>query len=972
MKKAGLIALPLILLATGSLLAQSMYGGIEGTVTSTENERLPGVAVSVSSEAMQGTRSTVTQTNGTFRFSLLPPGIYTLDLSLSGYQPIRQEKVRVPIEGMVTLSVTMTATATGEISVTAEPPLIDYSSPAIGSNFDRQVIDAVPVGRDFTSVVFLATGAVDGGGISNEDLAGNPSIMGASVLENRYIVDQLDTTDVVYGYSGTGIPADFIDEVQIKTGGYEAEFGGALGGVVNMITRSGGNELHGDVFTYFSNDSLWADPEIPRTRGETRGMDQEYDVGLTLGGKIIEDRLWFFFGYNPSILQQEIINDIYQGDAIYQRNQIARDTERDYYTGKLTWQVSDNSSLVANVIGDPTSVDNDFATSNYIDSPLVAETNQLYSRELGGINFGLSWSSILRDNLFFEARVGSHRSQDELIPHLYATSYQDGTADAIWSDGVSGNVWFGGPNLQRPLDDRSRDQARMSLNWYTGKHAIKLGAGYNRVAYDIDWRAVGATGPQCVPSSIPGGGLFFMPFAEDPFVPYNCSLSGNGELDGVMVPARTGNQFHLGDGIYYNLVLDNRSAGRTNEYSIYLQDDWKVTDTLSLQIGIRAESSESKGDLTRRYSAGTLDFGFGDMIAPRVGFTWDFLGNGRSKISGHYGKFYQSIPLDINVRMFGNEIIDFILYFYPDDGSLPSATNPGPLYYFYRISTATTRVDPNIDPQYLEELVFGVEQEVRPNLVVGAKYIRRELGKVIEDISVDGGFTFFVTNPGGVFTENPATGEPLDEPVDFPTAERTFDGLELSLHKRLSNNWQLYASALWSQLEGNYEGLYSRHNGQLDPNITAMFDLPELLENAWGYLDNDREWQIKAFGSYHFDFGLVTGFNFFFLTGTPISKKGSHALYGFDNRFVTPRGSEGRTDSWWNLDLHLSYPFDLGSTRLEVMLDAFNLLDQQPAIEVDQRWTVSSEGSDQTNPNWGDPLLYPDPRNLRLGLRLSW
>jgi hypothetical protein len=222
--------------------------------------------------------------------------------------------------------------------------------------------------------------------------------------------------------------------------------------------------------------------------------------------------------------------------------------------------------------------------------------------------------------------------------------------------------------------------------------------------------------------------------------------------------------------------------------------------------------------------------------------------------------------------------------------------------------------------------------------------------------------------------------------VDFPEAVRDYDGIELSLAKRFSNRWQGYASLLWSDLVGNYEGLYSRDNQQIDPNITSKFDLPELLENAYGTLQNNREWQFKAFGSYRFDFGLVTGLNMFYVTGNPISKLGADRSYGLDERFVTPRGSEGTTDSWLNFDLSFSYPIQLGNFQLDLMLDIFNIFDEQVAVEVDQRWTTfdpsdypsgeapENEGDPQyqENPTWGEPLNFSPPRNFRVGVRFAW
>ncbi len=223
------------------------------------------------------------------------------------------------------------------------------------------MLDNVPVGRDFKSVTFLATGAVDGGGYTDDNVAGNASVMGASALENRYVVDELDTTDAAEGRSGTQISSSFIEEVQVKTGGYEAEYGGALGGVVNMITKSGGNEFHGDVFGYFTNDSLWATAKIPETRGDVKTVDSEYDVGFTIGGKLIQDKLWYFVGYNPSTLDQAVRKDVTNGSVVVQTNQFIRTYDRDYFSGKLTWQANQSNSVTFSVLGDPTKSTNDFA-----------------------------------------------------------------------------------------------------------------------------------------------------------------------------------------------------------------------------------------------------------------------------------------------------------------------------------------------------------------------------------------------------------------------------------------------------------------------------------------------------------------------------------------------------------------------------------------------------------------------------------
>jgi hypothetical protein len=291
---------------------------------------------------------------------------------------------------------------------------------------------------------------------------------------------------------------------------------------------------------------------------------------------------------------------------------------------------------------------------------------------------------------------------------------------------------------------------------------------------------------------------------------------------------------------------------------------------------------------------------------------------------------------------------------------------------------------------YTEEALVGFEYEVLPNLAVGIKGTQRDINNVIEDISVDGGHTYFITNPSGVFTHNPITGEQLATPVTFPTPTRDYESVELTLNKRFSNNWQLFGSAVYSKNEGNYGGLFRQDNGQLDPNITSLYDLPDLLVGAFGLLPNDREYQFKLYGSYLWPFRLTTGFYAQYLDGTPISQLGGHPIYGNNERFITPRGSFGRTPDVWSLDLHFQYPIRIGGNELNLIADVFNVTDEQEASSVNQTWTLRRAGATtdpnecggpgtgpgtscpQGNPLFGTPTAFQSPQTIRLGAKFSF
>ncbi|HHQ49350.1 MAG TPA: hypothetical protein ENK19_10780, partial [Acidobacteria bacterium] len=308
MRGKFLIAALVCLMATGTLLAQTSRGSIVGTVVDEGNQPLPGVTVVLSSPAMQGTRSDVTDADGKYRFNLLPPGTYKAVFSLPGYQKVEQENIVVGVAQTITVNPTLHSAFKETVLVTSQAPVVDVTSTTVGANLSQQTIKDLPMGRTFSSLTFLAAGAVDGG------LGGNPSIGGASSAENRYVVDDLDTTDPAYGTSGTGISINFVQEMQVQTGGYEPEYGGALGGIINMITKSGSNEFHGEVFGYYTDDSFAIEAKRPVNVGVSTNGYTYYDVGFDLGGKIIRDKLWYFVAYNPNYRKTDYQRDIFTPD----------------------------------------------------------------------------------------------------------------------------------------------------------------------------------------------------------------------------------------------------------------------------------------------------------------------------------------------------------------------------------------------------------------------------------------------------------------------------------------------------------------------------------------------------------------------------------------------------------------------------------------------------------------------------------
>ncbi len=321
--------LPLLALAfLPAAYAQETTAGLQGTVKDSSGAVVPKASVEVTSPALIGNK-TVETNQGYYRFANLPPGTYSLTVTASGFSVYKQENIVLEVGHLPTLDVKLEiGTVSQTLEISAQAALIDATQSKVQTNItDASLMNLPTQSLSFQSVIQFAPGA------RQEPLQAGYQINGASNSENSYLVDGQETANILDGHSSANVPMDFIDEVQVKTSGFEAEYGGALGGVVNVISKRGGNEWHGSLFGYYNadrfnaspNPSLIRNPQFPTNLGAPR-LDQplEYyypvkdhqriaDPGLTLGGDLIKDRLWIFLGTNPDFNQvRRTVNFTYQ------------------------------------------------------------------------------------------------------------------------------------------------------------------------------------------------------------------------------------------------------------------------------------------------------------------------------------------------------------------------------------------------------------------------------------------------------------------------------------------------------------------------------------------------------------------------------------------------------------------------------------------------------------------------------------
>lgn len=900
------LTLSMLLIASVATAQTSTTGSIVGVVTD-GSAPMPGVTVEIQSPAQQGTRVAVTDANGEFRFSLLPPGTYSLSASLEGFAPLSQSNISVGLNRTVTLELTMSApTAVSDvITVTATAPVLDVTSNTTGANVTAETIESLPLPRDFYAVAQIAPG-------TSNDAAGT-TVYGSTGAENQYIIDGLNTTGVELGTEAKTLNFDFIQEVQVITGGLPAEYGRVTGGVVNAITKSGGNEFKGDLFAYGAGGGLQSDnttaSDRPATSTNVADVSKEVDFGFNVGGYVIKDRLWFFGAYNRvnETDTYSIIRDL-QGapGSPLPGSELDEDITRDLYAGKLTYQVATGHDLTLSILGDPSDYDGALGTFFNIAGPPTTFAGQANT---GGNDAILRYSGVFGTNWLLGATAGTHHEESYITGEGKGLAhYIDETVEHGRPIPVSGGFGF---HQDQEFD---RDVFKLDVTRYLGRHELKVGADREKLsAYNESWN--GGTGQRIYIRERNGVTYYRHRYYVDDTAP----------------------GFDRDDPTTWTIRTPLTSTPETINTSFYGQDSWKITPYITLNAGLRYE----KQDIGDRFgdSAITID----DMIAPRLGVIWDVARNGRSKFFANYGRFYESIPMDINIRAFGGELQCFCYNFSPNPNDLigdPNAPQRTAL------SGGATPVDPDLKGQYVDEYLLGYEYELANNLAVGIQGTYRNLGRVVEDFYDPESGEYHIANPGQGSGVLMAYYDYV--PALAPDVKRTFKGVQLHARKRFSNRAQLFASYLWSRLEGNYDGLFQASTGQLDPNINSAFDYADFMINGNGLLSNDRTHQFKLHGSYTLDKGiangLTIGFSTYYASGYPLNAMGYSEGYANWEYYLVPRGSLGRGPAEYEADLHFGYPIQVGPSRVSLILDIFNVLDRQAATRVDERYNLSSDG----------------------------
>ena len=989
-------ALVLIVAGFASLPAFAQQTGtIEGLVVDSNNAPLPGVSIEVKSAALQGTRTTVTDANGRYKFPVVPPGSYTVTSSLSGFTKAEKTNVRVALGGTASINVTMAVSVKEEVVVTGEAPVIDTTRAVLGASTSIDTIQKLPLGRNFTSIAttVAGTGTSAGGGIT---------VYGATGLENQYIIDGVNTTGIKIGNQGKTLNNEFVQEVEVKSGGYEAEYGRALGGIINVVTKSGGNEFHGDVFGYYDSKSLASSDAHSDDRTAVAASQfiqpTRVDYGLDLGGYFLKDRIWFFGAYDRVARDQDysrILQRNYNssGVATSVYGDGTDQTRTDQYSGKLTFRLGESNTISASVFGDPGTFSGRQTTLAGPDSAVIYDSKQ------GGTDFTAKWDGLFGTQFLVQAQYGHHEEKNQnQSPYentLGIIQYRNGLQQAAPG---SGPTYFVNENYKR-------DAYKVAGTLFLGAHEVKLGADYEDIKSSFS-------------EKYPGGARIFNFLATKTGafqysyqryfakIPLNCNELKNG---------KTGNFGPVGPGTgpttcaAYDLAQTVDNPPHTKNIGIFAQDAWRVMPNLTVNVGIRYEEQRLLD------AAGATAITLKGEWSPRIGIVWDFLNNGKSRFFASYGRFYTTIPQDIQTRALGNEYTVFAYNY--SQNTLNPRTDPAFFEYADPTIQGGELTQDNLKGMYQDEIIGGFEMELAKNWSFGVKGIYKALGRAIEDrcdlADPRVGLSSYI--PAGALTTcalvNPGNDSPLQVIKDPTNADcqgpdpnvlsgncssiiprRYYRGLEVNAMHRISAGLYVLANYTYSKLEGNYSGNLSqtREAGQSDPNINADFDYIDLTPNNFGTLRNDRTHMFKLSGSYTFPFNLTTALNVGFQTGRPMSVRG-YARPGYSQeRYYIPRGSFYTMPSTYQVDLHLEYGLRLGAVTIFPVVDVFNLTNFQGTVSRDEVFCTSTgtcnavlaDGSVRkdgpyttdrsSNPNFNRDISWQAPRVIRLGARVSF
>lgn len=954
-----------LLIACGCVcFAQTTTTGmVEGIVWDADGRPLEGVKIRLISS--QVTRTATTGAGGRFHAGLLNPGEWRLTLEKAGYETLSNRLSVVP-EETTPVRFRLAKLAVATVEVTGSPAIItlDPTSTSSGTTLTRDEIERLPVGRNMNDLVYLAPSTGYAGTPWNKAVGMDYSISGASGAENQFLADGLVTTDMRYGGQGLFLVPEFIESMQVETSGFKPE-NRALGGVFNAVIRSGSNVFKGDAWATLSPSELEAKAKSSKAGFRQPAPADRYDLGFGVGGAFIKDRFFYFVGLDWERQRERPYPNSsgLQGDD--------RDTGTTQTIVKLNGFLTPEQQLSATWI---TTRRKERQPLAYPDGYGTAKFG--YERTFQTRNAILGYDQSFGSSLLISVKAGASWRKDETLPSDPDTpSIQD---DHWFSGGGGGNrpelatySYFRGGRGLCGYEQADTTQFKVDLSWFLGRHAIKGGLSHMSASYG---RQDFATGPA-------GNNATYYIFPDASVI----EAYRSGIFDAVEVKA--------------------------GYQTFYLQDTWELGPRLHAIFGVRTERQE------QRDAAGQTRLRFTDMgryLQPRLGFTWDTEGEGRTLLTGSYAVYFEQVPQRLVLRAWGNEInslADYALTSYSSTGlGTFDASNPigGWSWKPNALQSA-----PGVRLPKRQEWSLGLEKTLPGGITGSLHGLFRHLTDGLDDSTLfdregnpllrwpDGRTISILWNPRPSLTlVAPAgaidkDGQPIGgqtvtvSDTLFPEAWNKYAALTLGLGQR-NERFFWNAAYTWSHLWGTYDGLAQPDRGTggtPDSNLSEAFD-------AWscvgtGNLGYDRRHSFKFFGSHRFRLSRLelnvggrwtwqSGLNLSLRddgsttlglppgtlgAGNPLDPMGLGALT-FDHGLA---GNRGHSPAVSVADLHLDLEFKTGKVTWMPTLDVYNLFNARTALSVHQYATKWWSGAPDSR--YGEAQEWLQGRRLQFVLK---
>ena len=718
--------------------AAQLTGRLAGQVTDAEGAPLPGVTVTVNSPNLMGSRTDFADAEGGFSFPSLPPGVYTVEAMLDGFVPQQRTEVEVRLNRATEIHFSMLAGEFGEeVVVTAETPVVDPEQVSTAVSFSTDYLEKAAVSslfRSYQTMLEQAPGVAGGA---------NPNVYGSTPAENAWFVDGTNTTDPVTATFGLNLPYDAIQDVNFELGGYEARYGGATGGVVNVVTKAGGNQLEGSV------DVRYRDSDF-NTNGEH--FDKEANISefsepaATLRGPILRDKVWFSTAANPVRSKSTPTGSV-----------LTRDFDGANLFGRVTWQARQDYQLVGRYHDEDASIDNSNA------GRLVATEAASRQDQLAQIT-GATLLAAPTSNLQWELQASLIRNSLDVYP-------QSEDFDTIGHIDSFGDSSSSVNYTNQQFSSRDRDDYNTSLTWFTygaaGDHELRIGATHS----DTFFRSQ---------NDSTGGGYVFRDRFGQPYTYYYSPIEGAFEYDGRLSSLYVQDTWRATSDLTFKVGLRHDQVAFANDIGDEVADMSKLQPRFGAAWDITGDSrTVVRGTWGRFMHPNALTLPSFARVNSLPTIRWLSCSAFRAGLGANCRDAYP-----------GEQTVGGVTF--PNWVADPVGFDPNGWFFNTTFGSAPSTIAPDLNPTYADQWQLGVERQLARRTSIALTYIDKETSDIFED-----------TCNGNIPT--PSADADCDYYVmaNLPGLTREYNGVALEFVSRFTDWMELRGSYVWSESKGN-------------------------------------------------------------------------------------------------------------------------------------------------------------------------